>query len=522
MKLSSFVYCPVCFDKIALGCLLLCAAFMGLLYGCSGPDIEPAGDSLPLEERISIAQTGLIKDLSWKKPEDLLAEPAAINCPSYQVLGVTVVLTSKQDGSNALWQIEGGTIVPAEPHLRDSEIHPPGRDFIKDSLDIANHIFIASGACFLFDAEPRYVVEKNDILSKLICDDSAENIAYARHYFERKASEDTPDNPYKNRVLIFYPWGTDASPSGQGCSGIDSSYVKMASHFRWVLYADGKLVLGNNQLTHELGHFMGLDHPFPYFATTIKEDVDLDNPMAYPLSSEYLPSITEARIEAVAEQAKNSVLEWPYSFDQDNAPYVVEDRCCEALTTLPPVDDTPADLGMGFPLSQSQLACSGDRLYELEHYRCFVEDPPGSKTYVPDTAHPEKEKLSFEINDRVRNNIMSYWQCGPFEQRFSEQQRDRMHYALKHLESRRNLVMESVQRPVVGGDVGRFVSAMKEFVKPFPRYDPEKLRKSLRRHRDSSGLSHRGPVSALSVATERATGDAVQRRRPSWPVQPCE
>jgi hypothetical protein len=487
-----------------------------MVCGCTVGDDGPPESVARLQDQVLKGQTAI--NHLWLKPDDLLTEPSALKCPRYHVLGVTVVLTARSDGTRKLWQIEDGVTVPAEPYLRNSELHPSGRDFVKDSLDIANHLFIASGACFLFDSEPRYVTVEDDILSALACGDLPERVAYTEAYLARKAAEETVDNPYRNRVIILYPWGLDSSPSKQGCGSYESRFVKMASHFTWVLHADGELVLGNNHLAHELGHFMGLEHPQPNFADEIQNAVRLvkngkpRNLLAFPLALEYLPmmqDVSETELLLVGAAAKGKVLQWPYAFDQDDFEHDVNDACGGVLGRLPAVADTPADLGIGFPLSQGHMACAGERQYALEHYRHFKEQPGNPGRFLPDPENLERETLTFDVNDRVRNNIMSYWQCGPLRQRFSSQQVERMHHALAHLESRRNLIIASIDRATQQEGKETFFVDMRKYLQTIPRYDAERLSRYLGGFAASAETSPLGPFSALDLAVERASGDAL-------------
>lgn len=500
------------FFQITLAGVVVCSC----TFGEAVPPQEVAG----LQEQVLKSQMEI--NHLWLKPEDLLTEPNALRCPSYHVLGVTAVLTAKTDGTRALWQTVDGVLVPAEPYLRNTELHPAGRDFIKDSLDIANHIFIASGACFLFESEPRYVTVEDDILSALECGDLSERVAYAEAYFARKAAEQVADNPYRDRIIILYPWGSGSSPSKGGCGSYESRFVKMASHFTWVLHVDGKLVLGNNHLTHELGHFMGLEHPQPNFADKIQAAVQMvkggkaRNPLGFPLATEYLPmmqGVSEAEILLTGVGAQRRVLEWPYRFDNDNGDDEVNDACGGVLDRLPAVADTTKDLGMGFPLSQGHMACVEDRQYELEHYRHFKEVTNEPGKFVPDPENLEKETLTFGINDLVRNNIMSYWQCAPFDQRFSSKQVERMHYALAHLKSRKNLVIESIYRDPVQADEEVFLGTMHKYLHAIPRYDAERLSRYLGGYAGSANTSPLGPISALEIAVERASGGSLHRDR---------
>ncbi|UCE17577.1 MAG: hypothetical protein JSV84_11900 [Gemmatimonadota bacterium] len=232
---------------------------------------------------------------------------------------------------------------------------------------------------------------------------------------------------------------------------------------------DGHLVFGNNHLTHEFGHFMGLVHPFPELIIKLMELAGKGNSKNLPLTPANLPEmegVTEQDVELRKQQALDYIATWPFSLEQDN--------CGRPDAGIPDdysIMDTPIDMGFGLPLVHGQLACQDSFNYTFTRYHWTdlqeIKDSNGKVIWwEPKPGAAPKINENVSLNDIVRRNTMSYWQCNPEGLRFSPDQVKRMNFVLEHL--RPNLVSRVVQ-------VNRFVHCwmvrlpllMKRFIPPW-------------------------------------------------------
>jgi hypothetical protein len=181
------------------------------------------------------------------------------------MLRVTAVFFADDDGGRATGVLkQGGTVMPKEGLLRDSAIHTKiSENFIDDWISLANKQLFVSGADFLLDrANVRYVLEKNTLLNTF---NSAADAQPMLDFISAKQKK-SGDNPWKDSILLIFPWGAGAEPDEQGFSSAGSPYIKMAAKYHDFeakpRFVDGSPVPGNNLLTHELGHYLGLAHNF--------------------------------------------------------------------------------------------------------------------------------------------------------------------------------------------------------------------------------------------------------------------
>ncbi|MEI7434788.1 MAG: hypothetical protein WCJ93_11110 [Methanomicrobiales archaeon] len=329
------------------------------------------------------------------------------------LLKVTVILTSKKDGSQPLYEIVNGKVIPKTPYLRSLTRHPTLDDnFIKDWINLANRQLESAGCNFGLDNQDiRYVFENNDAMNTLDGGKEADNDAIRKEI--QKRVDDPTNKDFYHRVVLLYRWGGGKypdSPAGQSYTALDSPLIILNPYRQSPIISDGENYgLGDSQLTHEFGHFMSLNHTFASFAGSLAEMAELKdktgikrNPLYLPLLKSNLNKmngVTEAELLATKMKAEQ-LLGQKYLNEFDGDSY--------------DVTDTPIDLWLGFPLIWGYNACSTDKFVQV--------DAKDGKAWIP-------------INRDVRNNIMSYWTCFPLDQFFSPQQVMRME---KHLENNRS------------------------------------------------------------------------------------
>lgn len=413
-----------------------------------------------LEKRIIQASI----DLSLKESPFLYAQLS--KCATIKMLKMTAVLGANEDGtlpSRSMAEVVNGKVVPAAPYWRDPEIHhdPLKENYIVDTIRTANRQLIKSGACFVIDLNSlKYVQAKNNALNRRNCNDPVERHEETLDYFEQQArrwdflqnlqlkttnytkpvntlslKRVEPDNPYRNRILVVYRWGSGKDPVGQGCAG-RSSYILMPGQYKDSRVIDGEVFYGNDHLTHEFGHYMSLSHPFPWLANTIVSYAKKRNKDLYPLSEEYLPFMqgqSLAGMEQNIDAALEKIAVWGWSLEQDTG----VDPALGIPNTFG-ITDTPVDLGLGLPLIHGDKACTGDYVYNLTRYKrgdvmpTYDVDGHFKEWVVVPGVVPEEYVATVEVNDDVRGNIMSYWGCDCLGQTFSPDQVDRMDYYLGH------------------------------------------------------------------------------------------
>lgn len=371
----------------------------------------------------------------------------------YKLLHVTAVLTAKDDGTQALGIIKNGKVFPVEPYLRNPNKHKnPDNNYIKDWIRLANLQLLYSGAYFGLDVDNiSYVFVCNTELHERECDEEDKTI-YSRttQFFE--------NSDYRNTVIILFRWGKNPSRiAGQACSGLDSSYILMPGYYRDQyrdqpiyqddpIYLDGQLVFGNNHLSHELGHFMGLAHPFSGdLANKIAELANRGNPKKYPLLKDnlaYMDGVTEQDLETRKQQMLNYINTWPFSLDQD----CFGDRE-NGIPDEYSINDTPVDLSLGLPLLYGNIASRGSYDYTFKRYPSDklkeIKNATGELIWWEPKEGAEKtveDRVS--VNDVVRRNIMNYWDWNPECKRFSADQVRRMHYVLNN--QRSNLISRTI------------------------------------------------------------------------------
>lgn len=359
-------------------------------------------------------------------------------CPEYRLLRVTAVLTARDDGSDALGTVVDGKAFPAAGALYDPAVHTAGgENYITDWIRLANLQLFQSGACFGLDVDNvTYVVEHSTMLHERECGDGKDQDT--ADFFANKAA--SPDSPYLNSVILLFRWGRDPSEaSGQGCSSAASSYILMPGVYGDDgRYLDGVLRFGNNHLTHELGHFMGLSHPFPGVAHKVASLATADNPKRLAFTTANLPEmsgLTAADLQARLEEAREYIATWPYSLEQDasgNAKVGIPDAYG--------ITDTPVDLSYGLPLVHGDAACTGTHTYTFQRYHHTdlqkKLDAKGELIWWEPKAGATPSVVStVTVEESARRNIMGYWYCATVDERFSADQVKRMNFVLAALRS---------------------------------------------------------------------------------------
>ena len=296
-------------------------------------------------------------------------------------------------------------------------------NYIKDWIQLANLQLFTSGARFGLDVEKiNYVLVKNTFLNTLECD-ATTGLA---EWVADRMKDPAPDNPYRDSVILLYRWGSDPNkPTGQSCSGVDSPLLLLNRYREDPMMYDGQAygLGGDDQLTHEFGHFMGLEHTFPNVALDLANLADLDgrNPLNLSLIEPNLPKmpgVTKDDLKEAKQKAISLIGDWKYDFDQDDFGRDVDPKIPNDYA----ITDTPIDLLLGLPLIFGYNACSG-----FEDISIKIDDG---------------RQLTFPMNETVRGNIMSYWACNPSGQFFSNDQVARMGYVLKTYRS--NLIGRTV------------------------------------------------------------------------------
>jgi hypothetical protein len=399
----------------------------------------------------------------------------------YHLLRVTAVLTVQSDGSEALGEWVDGQLLPAEPHLRDSAIHKkPDDNFIKDWINHANLSLLFSGANFGLDtANIRYVLEKNDMLHRRECSNDGKHEETCAFIADKSAESES--SPYRDSVILIFRWGTGTKPTGQGCSSVRSPYILMGRYETKPRWMDGRLVpRHNNLLAHELGHFMGLVHPFPNLALELEALARLGgrNWKRLPLIEANLGQmnqVTQQELEAQKTKAIERIATWPWTLEQDTGAVAMDG--IEYVPKEYGIGDTPVDLGWGLPLLHGHTALEGVHHYSFERYaRNDLAKEEGDDWWAPKPGTLPTITDSVTLHDTVRRNIMSYW-AGFFdhaEHRFSADQVKRMHY-----------VLDTWRSGLIGRTVNRRVCVynwlppqMKEIIWPrwwpdfLPKYEP--------------------------------------------------
>ena len=403
-------------------------------------------------------------------------DPAYGNCTTFKLLRVTAVMTADDDGTKAMYRLYRfpGTnlewVVPKEPQLRDHNLHQNllTDNFIADWIRLANQQLLASGACFGLDVENiRYERLDDTKLNTQKCEGSTQaDGLYASTLLQNAG--------YGDSVILLFT--NAASETGQGCSGLCTptvgiedchgqinhqegvvGVIRLPRYRTRPIPIDGTVAPGNNHLTHELGHYLGLVDIWP--GSLAQQLSDLSgytggwNSNGLPWTSQNAPLLGKTWVELV--NLRESALEVIANY----GPHLVDgvppgDTDATAGPVRNPdyvIYDTPVDMGPGLAYIMGDLACEGEQTYTLNRYD-YTSNP--RKVYTETVT----------INDTVRDNAMNYWWCGPPRQHFSVDQVRRMTYVLE------------TERPQVVGRVIEFtVSPQDLLCRPWIRF-PDKGR----------------------------------------------
>jgi len=383
------------------------------------------GNNTTLGQVVGVASAKNLGEV-WKKQW----MPAMSETRTVRMLRVTAVLLADDDGGRATGVLkQGGNVMPKEGLLRNSAIHTKiSENYIDDWISLANKQLWVSGADFLLDrANVRYVLEKNTAANSQVCKPAGPAISDLIAGKQKAKG----DNPWKDAVLLVCPWGNAAEPSEQGCSDIKSPFIKLAAKYHDFdaapRFVDGSPVPGNNLLTHELGHFLGLAHNFPQELHDNLIALAFDptlNPHGVALTeanAAQFNGITKDDIAGIRAQAKKFIATWKYSLEQDNG-------ANPTFPGAPLSDDTPVNLGMGLPACMGDPIGSGNHSYPFDRFTDMTTSDASSFGTPNGDGKPVTETVP--LNKDVRLNVMGYWYANVFGQKFSPHQVARMKFAV--------------------------------------------------------------------------------------------
>jgi hypothetical protein len=427
--------------------------------------------------------------------------PAISETRTVRMLRVTAVLMADDDGGRATGVLkQGGTVIPQEGLLRNAAVHSKlSANYIDDWISLANKQLWVSGADFLLDrSNVRYVLAKNTAANSYVCGDSTQPVLDLIASRQKAKG----DNPWKDSLLMIFPWGGGEKPEGQGCADVASPFLKMAAKYHDVYkeprFVDGKPVPGNNLLTHELGHFLGLSHNFPEDLQAALVGLAFDpilNPNGVTLTEANVSQfngLTKADVAPIRAKAKKFIATWVYALDQDFG-YTLPGNPPGA----PALTDTPINLGMGLPAVMGHTVGTGNHLYELERFGAMTGNA-GSPFGTPiGDGNPFNETVP--LNQDVRLNAMGYWYSNVLGQKFSKQQVARMEFVVgtkcAAMIDRTSTITASVG--ATGLTVSQDVFSMPQMLLEASETMQLTIRKPTQREIDSAVAKVRRPTPAL-------------------------
>lgn len=281
------------------------------------------------------------------------------------VLPILAVLSANTDGTKAVGEWNHGVLSPIAPYLRASAGGPNlvangyQGDYIREWVRITNDILARSNAPFRLGEDIQYVEEKNTMLN------AAEDYPAIDAFFAAKRNAGGANNPYANRMILLFAWGTGNEPYGGGASDIRSNFVRMPARVDGGTTMQGKPVPGWYMMAHEVGHHLGLQHTFPDGPRALLEAVA----QGYPLnglttdkdgntigvwgsggSADYGPvNASQTTKDNVAAYLNK----YPYAFDQDQ--FDITDDTGKLVAHG--VKDTGIDLGIGLAPLYGKAPC---------------------------------------------------------------------------------------------------------------------------------------------------------------------
>lgn len=409
--------------------------------------------------------------------------PKVSQTRTVRMLRVTAVLLADDDGGRATGVQIGRRVRPADGLLRNPAIHTSfGANHIDDWISLANKQLFVSGADFLLDRKNvRYVLVRNTAANSMTCDVGGQ--AALDLIADRKKARG--DNPWRDSVLLLFPWGNHATQaSEQGCSDVASPFIKMAASFHdfdvLPRFVDGLPVPGNNLLTHELGHFLGLSHNFPEELHHLLRGSVLDenlNPLGLPLTEENLAQfngLTKADIAKIRKQGKHWIATWKYSLESD-----AFNGNPDLFPASLAVGDTPVNLGMGLPAMMGDAVGSGNQTYDLERYSGAAMKTTEESSFGTPRAKAKPGIEQVLLDNDVRLNVMGYWYSNVFGQKFSKGQVARMQHAVDTV--RASMVDRTVKVTVTVTPTGIDVTDALFAPPPLVLQAPEDVRLQIRK-----------------------------------------
>lgn len=166
----------------------------------------------------------------------------------------TAVAASVRGGNTSITPL---TYTPRAPYLSSDT----GEDYVMRWIRTTNRVLANSNAPFrLSEDDVVYDLVRNTVINRQGNDADG---AAAQAYFRDKAIGANPDPRYAHRMVLFFPWGPDATiPRGSGASSISSWFVSMPSNVNGGTLWNNEEIWGWYMMPHEFGHFMGLVHTF--------------------------------------------------------------------------------------------------------------------------------------------------------------------------------------------------------------------------------------------------------------------
>ncbi len=148
---------------------------------------------------------------------------------------------------------------PVAPYLSS----PSGEDYVIEWIRRANRVLANSNAPFrLSEDDVAY-----DRIDNTAINSVRRGVAADAELLEQTFSAKIlgGDPRYANRMVIHMPWGPGSAadgPRGEAWADVNDWQINMTSRVYGGATWEGQEVWGWYMLAHEMGHFLGLQHPF--------------------------------------------------------------------------------------------------------------------------------------------------------------------------------------------------------------------------------------------------------------------